>query len=72
MRAGLGMLVAALAVVLVDELVDGTKSAALPLMRQGLHLTYGQLGLLASVPIVLAAPGRFSTMNCCPNRSDRG
>jgi FSR family fosmidomycin resistance protein-like MFS transporter len=55
MRAGLGMLVAALAVVLVDELVDGTKSAALPLMRQGLHLTYGQLGLLASVPIVLGS-----------------
>jgi FSR family fosmidomycin resistance protein-like MFS transporter len=49
------MLVAALAVVLVDELVDGTKSAALPLMRQGLHLTYGQLGLLASVPIVLGS-----------------
>ena len=55
MRAGLGMLVAALAVVLVDELVDGTKSAALPLMRQGLRLTYGQLGLLASVPIVLGS-----------------
>ncbi len=54
-RAGLGMLVAALAVVLVDELVDGTKSAALPLIRQGLHLTYGQLGLLASVPIVLGS-----------------
>jgi FSR family fosmidomycin resistance protein-like MFS transporter len=49
------MLVAALAVVLVDELVDGTKSAALPLIRQGLHLTYGQLGLLASVPIVLGS-----------------
>ncbi len=54
-RAGLGMLAAALAVVLVDELVDGTKSAALPLMRQGLHLTYGQLGLLASVPVVLGS-----------------
>src|SRR5260370_16144727 len=49
------MLAAALAVVLVDELVDGTKSAALPLMRQGLHLTYGQLGLLASVPVVLGS-----------------
>ncbi len=54
-RAGLRMLAAALAVVLVDELVDGTKSAALPLMRQGLHLTYGQIGLLASVPVVLGS-----------------
>jgi FSR family fosmidomycin resistance protein-like MFS transporter len=49
------MMAAALAVVLVDELVDGTKNAALPLMRQGLHLTYGQIGLLASVPMLLGS-----------------
>jgi FSR family fosmidomycin resistance protein-like MFS transporter len=49
------MLVAALAVVLVDELVDGTKSAALPLMRRDLHLTYAQVGLLASVPLLLGS-----------------
>jgi MFS transporter, FSR family, fosmidomycin resistance protein len=49
------MLAAALAVVLVDELVDGTKSAALPLMRQDLHLGYGQVGLLASVPLLLGS-----------------
>jgi len=49
------MLAAALAAVLVDELVDGTKSAALPLMRQDLHLSYGQVGLLASVPLVLGS-----------------
>jgi FSR family fosmidomycin resistance protein-like MFS transporter len=49
------MLAAALAVVLVDELVDGTKSAALPLMRQDLHLSYGQVGLLASVPLLLGS-----------------
>src|ERR1700756_5700751 len=49
------MLLAALAVVLVDELVDGTKSAALPLMRRDLHLTYGQVGLLASVPLLLGS-----------------
>jgi MFS transporter, FSR family, fosmidomycin resistance protein len=49
------MLAAALAVVLVDELVDGTKSAALPMMRQDLHLTYGQVGLLASVPLLLGS-----------------
>jgi FSR family fosmidomycin resistance protein-like MFS transporter len=49
------MLAAALAAVLVDELVDGTKSAALPLMRQDLHLSYAQVGLLASVPLVLGS-----------------
>jgi FSR family fosmidomycin resistance protein-like MFS transporter len=54
-RAGSWMLAAALAVVLVDELVDGTKSAALPLMRQDLHLSYGQVGLLASVPLLLGS-----------------
>jgi MFS transporter, FSR family, fosmidomycin resistance protein len=54
-RAGSWMLLAALAVVLVDELVDGTKSAALPLMRRDLHLTYGQVGLLASVPLLLGS-----------------
>jgi MFS transporter, FSR family, fosmidomycin resistance protein len=54
-RAGSLMLAAALAVVLVDELVDGTKTAALPLMRQDLHLSYGQVGLLASVPLLLGS-----------------
>ncbi len=47
------MLAAALAVELVDELVDGTKSAALPLIRQSLALSYVQVGLLASVPLLL-------------------
>jgi len=47
------VLAAALAVELVDELVDGTKSAALPLIRQSLDLSYGQIGLLASVPLLL-------------------
>jgi MFS transporter, FSR family, fosmidomycin resistance protein len=54
-RAGSWMLAAALATVLVDELVDGTKSAALPFMRQDLHLSYGQVGLLASVPLLLGS-----------------
>jgi MFS transporter, FSR family, fosmidomycin resistance protein len=51
----MAVLVAALAVELVDELVDGTKSAALPLIRQSLGLSYGQLGLLASVPLLLGS-----------------
>ena len=49
------MLAAALAVELVDELVDGTKSAALPLIRHGLGLSYAQVGLLASVPLLLGS-----------------
>jgi MFS transporter, FSR family, fosmidomycin resistance protein len=54
-RAGTAVLVAALAVELADELVDGTKSAALPLIRQGLQLSYAQVGLLASVPLLLGS-----------------
>jgi FSR family fosmidomycin resistance protein-like MFS transporter len=61
--------VAALAVELVDELADGTRAAALPLIRHDLGLSYGQLGLLASAPVLigsllelpvgaLAGPGR--------------
>ena len=46
------MLAAALAVELVDELVDGTKGAALPLIRHDLALSYVQIGLLATVPLV--------------------
>jgi len=49
------VLAAALAAELVDELVDGTKSAALPLIRQSLDLSYGQVGLLVSVPLVLGS-----------------
>jgi FSR family fosmidomycin resistance protein-like MFS transporter len=43
---------AALGVEFVDELVDGTRSAALPLIRDGLGLSYGQIGLLAAVPLI--------------------
>jgi FSR family fosmidomycin resistance protein-like MFS transporter len=42
----------ALAVELADELVDGAKGAALPLMRHDLGLSYGQVGLLVSVPLL--------------------
>jgi MFS family permease len=37
---------------LVDELADGAKGTALPLIRHDLALSYGQVGLLASVPIL--------------------
>ena len=45
-------MLAALAAAFADELVDGTKSAALPLIRDSLHLSYGQIGLLAAVPLI--------------------
>ncbi len=51
-RPGLGVLLAALAVELVDELFDGAKSAAMPLIRHDLSLSYLQVGLLAAVPLV--------------------
>ncbi len=47
------MLAVALAVEFADELVDGVKGAALPAIQHSLGLSYGQLGLLASVPLVL-------------------
>jgi FSR family fosmidomycin resistance protein-like MFS transporter len=43
---------AALAVELADELVDGVKTAALPLIRGDLGLSYGRIGLLAAVPLL--------------------
>ena len=46
-------LLAALSVEFADELVDGTKGAALPLIRTGLGLSYSQIGLLAALPLVV-------------------
>lgn len=51
-RTGLAALLTVLAVEFVDELVDGTKSAAMPLMRHDLALSYVEVGLLAAVPLV--------------------
>ena len=52
---GTAVLAAALAVELVDELVGGAKSAALPLIRRDLGLSYGQIGLLESAPLLLGS-----------------
>jgi FSR family fosmidomycin resistance protein-like MFS transporter len=54
-RPGVAILAAALAAELVDELVDGAKSASVPLIQQTLHLTLAQVGLLASVPLLLGS-----------------
>jgi FSR family fosmidomycin resistance protein-like MFS transporter len=48
----LTVLLAALAVEFADELVDGTKSAAMPLIRHDLSLSYVQIGLLGAVPLI--------------------
>jgi MFS transporter, FSR family, fosmidomycin resistance protein len=53
--AGAAVIAAALAVELVDELADGAKAAALPLIRRDLALSYGQIGLLVSVPLLLGS-----------------
>jgi FSR family fosmidomycin resistance protein-like MFS transporter len=45
-------LLAALAVEFADELFDGTKSAAVPLLKHGLSLSYFQIGLLSAVPLI--------------------
>ena len=52
---GAAVLAAALAVELVDELADGAKSAALPLIRRDLGLSYGQIGLLESAPLLIGS-----------------
>jgi MFS transporter, FSR family, fosmidomycin resistance protein len=54
-RPAIAGLLAALAVELVDELVDGTKSAAMPLIRHDLSLSYVQVGLLAAVPLIVGS-----------------
>jgi MFS transporter, FSR family, fosmidomycin resistance protein len=48
-------LVTALAVEFADELVDGTKSAAMPLIKHDLALTYFEVGLLVAVPLLLGS-----------------
>jgi FSR family fosmidomycin resistance protein-like MFS transporter len=49
------MLATALAVEALDELVDGTKGAAFPLIRADLHLDYTQVGLLIAVPLLVGS-----------------
>ena len=65
------VLAAALAVEFADELVDGTQGAALPLIRHDLALSYGQVGLLASVPLLLAACSS-SPSGCWPGMAADG
>jgi FSR family fosmidomycin resistance protein-like MFS transporter len=54
-RPGTAVLLTALAVELVDELVDGTKGAVLPLIRRDLALNYVQVGLLTAIPLIVGS-----------------
>ena len=54
-RPGTAALIAALAVELADELFDGTKGAALPLIRHDLALNYVQVGLLTAIPLIVGS-----------------
>lgn len=51
-RAGI-VLATALAIEALDELIDGTKGAAFPLIRADLHLRYTQVGLLIAMPLLV-------------------
>ncbi|MGB7440711.1 MAG: MFS transporter [Coleofasciculaceae cyanobacterium] len=44
-----------LVIELLDELVDGVRGAAYPLMRNDLHLSYLQVGLLLTVPNTISS-----------------
>jgi FSR family fosmidomycin resistance protein-like MFS transporter len=54
-RPALAGLLTALAVEFVDELFDGTKSAAMPLIRHDLALSYVEVGLLSAVPLFVGS-----------------
>lgn len=51
----ISFLAAALFAEFVDELVDGTRGAALPLIRHDLGLTYAQVGLLFAAPLLVGS-----------------
>jgi MFS transporter, FSR family, fosmidomycin resistance protein len=53
-RASLGLLSTLLVIEFLDELVDGVGSAALPLIRDDLNLSYLEIGVLLSVPGLIA------------------
>jgi MFS transporter, FSR family, fosmidomycin resistance protein len=54
-RTRLAALFGVLAIEFADELFDGTKSAAMPLIRHDLALSYVQVGLLAAVPLLVGS-----------------
>ena len=55
MRGPLGLIPILLAIEFLDELVFGLREAAWPLVRDDLHLSYTQVGLLLGVPGIVAS-----------------
>lgn len=53
-RTVIGLIIIFLAVEGLDELVDGVRGAAYPLIRNDLHLSYVQVGLLLTIPNTLS------------------
>lgn len=49
-RAVIVLTIIFLAIEILDELVDGVRGAAYPLLRSDLHLSYVQVGLLLTIP----------------------
>ena len=54
-KAGRGFALTLLAIEFLDELADGSRQAAWPLIRRDLELSYTQIGLLLSVPVILSS-----------------
>ncbi len=54
-RTVIALTIILLAIELLDELVDGVRGAAYPLIRNDLHLSYVQVGLLLTIPNTIAS-----------------
>jgi FSR family fosmidomycin resistance protein-like MFS transporter len=54
-RTGIGLTIIVLAIEGLDELVDGVWGAAYPLIRNDLHLSYLQVGLLLTIPTIVSS-----------------
>lgn len=54
-NVGTAALAVALGIEFVDELADGTKGAALPLIRADLGLSYAEIGLLIGIPLLVGS-----------------
>ncbi|MBD2020312.1 MFS transporter [Leptolyngbya sp. FACHB-36] len=54
-RTMMGLTIIFLMIELLDELVDGVRGAAWPLIRNDLHLSYVQVGMLLTIPNTIAS-----------------
>ncbi len=54
-RAARGFALTLLAIEFLDELADGSRQAAWPLIRRDLELSYTQIGMLLSVPVFISS-----------------